>query len=145
MLVLTCALGAAACDSSTTSAPPADTENAAANVANAAATEKKRPAYCFFKDAETEGWRASRDGQGNVVVEGRAYRSDPRYKAELAPADISGTTATISPTISQNGGYAAPENWWDVSATIPDSRAVTTVKVQCGSKLLAELGLQPAR
>lgn len=111
--------------------------------ASAEASAEKRPAYCFFKDSETSGWSASRDAQGNIVVKGRAFRSDPRYKAELGPAEVDRTAATISPTISQNSGYASPDNWWDVSATIPDSRAVETVKVECGSKILADLRIQP--
>ena len=148
LVIVLCALGLAACDSSPTGAP-ADPSAVANDAVNASASSsqprKKRPAYCFFKDPETTGWSASRDRQGNVVVKGRAYRSDPRYKAELGPAEVSGTTATISPTISQNSGYASPDNWWDVSATIPASRQVQTVKVECGSKTLAELGLEPAR
>ena len=118
-------------------------ENATA--AGGAPKPKKRPTFCFFKDSETSEWSASRDAQGNIVVKGRAFRSDPRYKAELGPAEVSGATAAISPTISQNSGYASPDNWWDVSATIPDSRQVVTVKVECGAKTLAELGVQPAR
>lgn len=150
LIVSLCAIGLAACDSAPTGSPANRSAAAAANESvNAAATSaqprKKRPAYCFFKDAETSGWSASRNAQGNVVVKGRAYRSDPRYKAELGPAEVSGTTATIAPTISQNSGYASPDNWWDVSATIPASRQVQTVKVECGAKTLAELGLDPAR
>ena len=148
LVVAVCAvLGLTACGSGDDNSANLGANNAA--VANAAAPvakpAKKRPAYCFFKDAETSNWSASRDRQGNVVVKGRAYRSDPRYKAELAPAEVAGTTATISPTISQNEGYASPGNWWDVSATIPNSRAVHTVKVECGAKTIAELGLEPVR
>lgn len=119
-------------------------ENASANAkadANAA-TEKPRPAYCFFKDPETKGWTAKVDKDGNVVVSGSAYRSDPRYKAVLAPATVSGTTAELTPTIVQNDtGFASPENWWPVSQTIPDSQAVTEVKVTCGQKTLASLSV----
>ena len=118
-------------------------EEPAANVAETKAAEPKRPAYCFFKDAETEKWSASRDPSGNIVVKGRAFRSDPRYKAELGAAQVSGNAATISPTISQNSGYASPDNWWDVSATIPDSAGVTKVTVACGKKTLAEFNLPP--
>ena len=140
------ALGLVACGSADDKPANQATNNTAiANTATSTAKPaKKRPAYCFFKDAETSNWSASRDREGNIVVKGRAYRSDPRYKAELAPAEITGTIATISPTISQNGGYASPGNWWDVSSTIPDSRAVQTVKVQCGAKTIAELGLEAA-
>ena len=149
LIVPLCAIGLAACDSSPTGSPANQSAAAANESANATASSvpprKKRPAFCFFKDSETSAWSASRNRQGNVVVKGRAYRSDPRYKAELGPAEVSGTVATISPTISQNSGYASPDNWWDVSATIPDSRQVLTVKVECGRKTLAELGLEPAR
>src|SRR4051812_4102552 len=104
------------------------------------AQPKKKPAYCFFKDAETKAWTASRGKDGNIVVKGKAYRSDPRYQALLGPPVVIGTTAEISPTIQQNGtGFAALENWWDVTATIPNSAAVDTVTVSCGAKMLAEL------
>ena len=118
-------------------------EEPAANVAAAEPAKPKRPSYCFFKDSETEKWSASRDAGGNVVVKGRAFRSDPRYKAELGPPEVSGDAATISPTIVQNTGYAAPDNWWDVAATIPDSAAVTKVTVACGKKTLGEFDLPP--
>ena len=121
------------------SAPDSDTANVGGN---SVAATKSRPAYCFFKDAETKGWSAATDAAGNVVVKGKAYRSDPRYKAQLGPAKIAGDTATLSPTIVLNDGYAAPDNWWDVSATIPDSSAVRSVIVQCGKKRFAELAVK---
>ena len=120
------------------------TDTAAADNAgaNAAAVEKPRPAYCFFKDAETKAWTAKVDTDGNVVVSGKAYRSDPRYKAVLMPATVSGTTAEISPSITANDtGYASPENSWDVSQTIPDSQSVTTVTVKCGDMTAATLSV----
>jgi len=108
--------------------------------ANTAVAEKPKPKYCFFKDSETKGWSALRGMDGNIVVKGKAYRSDPRYQAQLGQPEVSGTTATIAPGIVQNAtGFGAPENWWDVSATIPNSAAVDTVKVECGAKTLAEL------
>jgi hypothetical protein len=115
--------------------------DAAANQAAAIATAKKpKPAHCFFKDSETKGWTAKRGKDGNIIVTGKAYRSDPRYKALLNPATVTGTSAEIAPTIGQNDtGFAAPENWWDVSASIPASSAVDTVTVRCGAKALAEL------
>jgi hypothetical protein len=116
-------------------------DNAAANQAAAnAAQPKKKPSYCFFKENETKDWAASRGKDGNIVVKGKAYRSDPRYQALLGPPTVTGNTAEVSPTIQQNGtGYAAPENWWDVTATIPNSAAVDTVTVSCGPKTLAAL------
>ena len=103
---------------------------------------KKHPTYCFFKDAETKGWRASRDRAGNVVVAGKAHVKDARYKAVISETEISGSVATLWLTISQNGGYAAPENWWDIATTMPASTAVDAVKVQCGKKVVAELSLR---
>jgi hypothetical protein len=101
---------------------------------------KKKPPHCFFKDAETKGWRASRDKDGNIVVKGKAYRSDSRYKAVLNPATITGTTAELTPTIVQNDtGYGAEGDWWEVTAKIPNSVAVEDVKVTCGPKTFAEL------
>ena len=117
-------------------------DNAAAtnNAANAAAAEKPKPAYCFFKDSETKAWAAKRGKDGNIVVTGKAYREDSRYKALLGPAKVSGTTAEIAPTITVNDtAYGAPDNWWDVKATIPNSSAVDTVDVTCGAKTVAEL------
>jgi hypothetical protein len=118
-------------------------EQPAANSGESKAAEPKRPSYCFFKDSETEKWSASRDAQGNVVVKGRAFRSDPRYKAELGSAEVAGNTASIAPTIVENRGYASPDNWWDVTATIPASAAVSRVTVACGKKTLAEIELKP--
>jgi hypothetical protein len=117
-------------------------ENSTGNngVANTAAAEKRKPAYCFFKDSETKGWAAKRGKDGNIVVTGKAYREDSRYKAVLNPPTVSGTTAQIAPTITVNDtGYGAPDNWWDVKATIPNSASVDTVDVTCGAKTLAEL------
>ena len=115
-------------------------EDPASQVAANAHPKKKKLSYCFFKDAETKGWAASRGKDGNIILKGKAYRSDPRYKALLNPAAVDATVADITPTISQNDtGHAAPDDWWDLTATIPDSAAVDTVRVACGQKTLAEL------
>jgi len=75
--------------------------------------------------------------------ERKAYREDARYKATLAPATISGTIAEVTPSITQNDtGFAAPENWWDVSETIPNSQAIDTVTVKCGDATVATIKLQ---
>ncbi|MFL6785845.1 MAG: hypothetical protein ACJ8E0_06215 [Sphingomicrobium sp.] len=134
-------LGAAAAVASCGQSNQSSASNEAA--ANAA-QPKKKPAYCFFKEAETKDWAASRDRDGNVTVTGKVFRSDPRYKALLQPPVISGSSAEISPTITTNDtGYAAPENWWDVKAVIPDSAAIETVEVSCGARSLAEFKLPP--
>lgn len=118
--------------------PAATKESDAA--ATAAAALKAKPAYCFFKEKETKGWKATADKNGNVVVSGRVFRSDPRYKAVLLPSTVSGAAAQLSPTIADNDtGYAAPENWWAVTQTIPNSQAVDSVTVTCGARTLAEL------
>ena len=119
-------------------------ENSATNnddaAANSAAAEAPKAAYCFFKDNETKDWKAKVDKSGNVVVSGKAYRQDSRYKAQLAPATVNGTMAEVAPTITQNDStYGAPGDWWDVSETIPDSRSVDTVTVKCGDETLAKL------
>ena len=134
-IILVSALGLASCGQPSNNAAES---NAAAN---AAAREKPEPAaYCFFKDSETKGWSAKADKEGNVVVSGRAFREDARYKAQLSPATISGTTAQVAPTIAPNDtGFAAPNNWWDISETIPNSREVATVVVKCGDETLASL------
>ena len=118
-------------------------DEAANQAAANAAQPKKKPAHCFFKDNETKGWKASRGKDGNITVKGKAYRSDSRYQALLGPPEVSGTVASIAPTITQNmTGYGAEDNWWDVSATIPNSAAVDTVTVTCGAKTLATLTVQ---
>jgi hypothetical protein len=118
-------------------------DNAAASQAAAgaaAAAKKSRPAYCFFTDNATKGWAASRDKDGNVVVKGKANLEDRRYKAILGPPTVTGTTAEIAPSMTVNDtGMGAKDNWWDVSATIPNSAAVDAVSVRCGEKTVAEL------
>jgi hypothetical protein len=138
MILLGAVLGVAGCNQSA--------DNPVVNTTNTAAAEKPKPKYCFFKDAETKGWSASRDKQGNIVVKGKAYRSDPRYQAQLGEAEVTGAAARIAPSIVLNNtGFAARDNWWDVSATIPNSAAVETVTVECGPKTLAELKVAPKK
>lgn len=111
-----------------------------ANQAAAKAAPKKKAAYCFFKDNETKSWKASRGKDGNITVKGKVYRSDSRYQGVLGPPEVSGTTVSIAPTITPNmTGFGAPDDWWDVTATIPNSAAIDTVNVTCGAKTLAEL------
>lgn len=136
-ILLALAAGLAACGQSADD----DASNAAAN-ATATAAKPERPPYCFFKDSETKGWKASIGKDGNVVVTGKAYRSDSRYIAEIGKVEIAGTTATVRPTINPNTtGYGAPDNWWDVTKTIPDSAAIETVMVKCGAKTVATLAV----
>jgi len=114
----------------------ATTANAAANET----VEKPRPAYCFFKGSDTKGWKAAVDPSGNVVVTGKAYDEDRRYKAVLGPATITGTSAQVAPTIAPNDtGFGAQGDWWDIKQTIPDSQTVSSVTVTCGEKTLATL------
>lgn len=117
--------------------------NGAANEAarNSAQEAKPKPAaYCFFKDSETKDWKAKLDKSGNVVVTGKVYRQDSRYKAVLLPATISGDKAEIAPTIAQNDtGFSAPNDWWNVTETIADSQSVTSVSVKCGDETVATL------
>jgi hypothetical protein len=119
------------------------TNEAAANESAAtAAAEAPKPAYCFFKDSETKDWKGKVDKDGNVVITGKAYREDSRYKAILSPATISGTAADIAPTITVNDtGYASPDNWWPITATVPNSQSVETVNVKCGDKTLKTIKL----
>lgn len=108
--------------------------------ANDAAVEKPRPAYCFFKDSATKAWKATIDKSGNVVVTGKGLAEDARYKAVLSPATVNGTSAEIAPTLAQNDtGFASPDNWWDMSQTIPNSQAVASVTVKCGEETIATL------
>jgi hypothetical protein len=125
------AAGLAACGQSA--------DNRAANQAAAAPPREKTP-YCFFKDSDAKGWTASTDKAGNVVVKGKLYREDPRYKALLERPKVTGTIAEVWPNIAQNDtGYGAQDNWWDVTLTIPASAAVTKVSVRCGARTFASL------
>ena len=105
---------------------------------------KKKPAYCFFKEDETKGWAIHRDKELNVVLTGKAHVKDSRYKAVLGEPSLSGSGAEIAPSISQNdAAFGAPEDWWDVSATIAGSANVEAVTVHCGDKVIARLTLPP--
>ena len=134
-----------ACAAASLGACGQSSDNQAANeaAANAAQPKKKVP-YCFFKDSETKDWKASRGKDRNIIVSGKAYREDSRYRAVLGEPVVTGTTAEIAPTLQQNDtGYGAPENWWDMTATIPNSASVDTVDVKCGDKTVAELKVAP--
>ena len=110
-------------------------------VVNASAPESQ-VAFCFFQDQEMKAWKAKIDKSGNVVVTGKAYREDPRYEALLGPATIHGTLAELGPTIEQNDtGFAAPQNWWNLTETIANSRAVERVAIHCGGKTIANLAV----
>ena len=110
----------------------------------AKAPVKKKAGYCFFKEADTKAWSAKRGKDGNITVKGKAYRQDGRYMAVLGPATVTGTTAELSPTVTTNTtGYSMEDGWWDVTATIPNSKAVTSVTVSCGPRTLATIALPP--
>jgi hypothetical protein len=110
----------------------------------AAAQPKKKPPYCFFKDEEMKDWAATRNKDGNITVKGKAHVKDPRYKAVLGAPSVSGTSAELSPGISQNDtGYGAPDDTWDVAATIQNSATITSILVTCGGKTAAKLEVPP--
>lgn len=119
-------------------------ENQAGNAtANAAKPAVKHPTYCFFKDAETKGWAAKRGKDGNVAVTGKAHVKDSAYKADFNPVEVSGTGATAWLTLGPNTGqFGAPDNWWDVDSTIPNSAGVNQVTLMCGKKIVAELSVK---
>ena len=132
---LSAALLAAGCSEQAASPPPA----------NEAAPKPQKVPHCFFKDSETKDWAIKIQG-GQAVVTGRGYRSDARYKVVLLEPETDGTVAVVRPSISTNDtGFASPENWWDVSASIP-AQGLEKVEVRCGKKVLASLDLpQPPR
>ena len=106
----------------------------------AAATPKKKVPYCFFKSENSKGWAASRDKDGNIVVKGKGYLADSRYKADLGAPEIEGSTASVQLKMPQNDtGFASADGWWDIKKTIPNSSAIGTVDVECGAKTLASL------
>lgn len=110
----------------------------------AAAQQQKKPAYCFFKDEEMKDWAATRDKDGNITIKGKAHVKDPRYKAVLGAPTITGTSAELSPSITQNDtGYGAPDDTWELTAALPNSAAITIVTVTCGGKTAARLQVPP--
>ncbi len=118
-------------------------DNGATNQA-AAQPKKPKPPYCFFKDSETKEWKASRDKEGNIVVKGRAFRLDSRYRAVIGKIDVAPAKIVVWPTIEQNDtGYGAPDNWWDVKVAIPNSATIDSVEVHCGGKTVAQLKVPP--
>jgi hypothetical protein len=124
---------------------PSGGDNGAANVAansTANAAAPKRPTYCFFKDAATRGWAASRDASGNVAVKGQVKVDDKRYRGELSQSEVAGDTARAWLTMGPNTGYADDDNWWDVAITVPDSGAAAGVTVLCGKKEVAKLKIR---
>jgi hypothetical protein len=137
ILMLAALSGLAGCGQSADQ-PAADTA-----AANTAAPAKKHPTYCFFKNADTKGWAASRGADGNVAVKGQAHLADRRYMAALGDAEIEGAKATLWLTMGPNTtGMGAQGDWWDVGATVPASGAVEKVTVLCGKKSVAELSLK---
>src|SRR5215213_9945276 len=129
ILMLAALIGAASCSQSA--------EQPAANsaAANTAEPEKKRPTYCFFKNADTKGWAALRDRGGNILVKGQARIADRRYMAALGETEIDGGQARLWLNMAPNTtGLGAADDWWDVSASLPASAAVTSVTVLCGKK-----------
>src|SRR5689334_5196396 len=112
----------------------AESNTATNEAANSVATAPKHPTYCFFKDSATKGWSASRDAQGNVIVKGKGHLDDTAYMAQLGEPEIAGKTATLWLTMGTNtGATGAPENWWDVKATIPNAAAIDSVTIMCGT------------
>ena len=120
-------------------------DSGTANNQATAAPKKEKPKYCFFKDAESKGWTAKRGKDGNIVVEGKLYRSDGRYMAVLGEPKIAGSTAEYWPSITTNTtGASMADGWWTVTTTVPNSAAIGTVDVKCGSKTFAHFVLPPA-
>jgi len=123
-------------------AEQAATLNAAQNQSSA---EARHPTFCFFKDEETKGWAAKRAANGEITVTGKAHVKDSRYQASLGSPEVDGASAKLWLSINPNSSaYGATNDWWDVTATLPGSAAVTDVSVMCGPKVLAKLSV-PAR
>lgn len=114
-------------------------ESSADQKAVAPAKPTKARAFCFFKDPEMKAWAATRDPEGNIVLSGKAHVKDSRYEAVMGPPEISGTTVNIAPTLNQNMGYEAPDDWWDLKTTIPGTAKVLKVTINCGARTVAAL------
>src|SRR6266581_8991911 len=96
LIMLAAAAGLAGCNQGAES-------NAANQAANeTAAAKPKHAGYCFFKDADTKGWKAKRDATGDIMVKGKAHLDDSRYRGDLGPPEIAGTEATLSLTMGEN-------------------------------------------
>jgi nitrous oxide reductase accessory protein NosL len=119
-------------------------EQAANNTASNKVAEVQHPTFCFFKDEETKGWKASVDAAGNVTVTGKAHVKDSRYMALLGQPEVQGNQASLWLTIGTNttGWAANDQDLWDVTAKIPGAGAVESVSVMCGKKSIAELALK---
>ena len=133
IFVVAAAAGLAACSQ-------AGSDNSAANATAVAAPARKHPTYCFFKDAATKGWTASVDASGNVTVKGKVHIEDRRYSGDIGQNDVTGDKASLWLTMAPNTtGMGAPDNWWELSTTIPGSGAVQRVTLLCGKKTVAEM------
>ncbi|GAA3904243.1 hypothetical protein GCM10022276_23590 [Sphingomonas limnosediminicola] len=136
ILVAAAAAGLTACggtDSTNASA------NATVNAATAESAKAKHPTYCFYKDSATKAWTAARDKSGNLTVKGKVHLDDAAYRGDFAPGEVDGDKASVWLIMNPNTGYASPDGWWDVTATIPDSKAAKSVAVMCGKKTVATL------
>ena len=111
--------------------------------AEAAAPAKKHPTYCFFKDADTKGWTATRTADGSGAVKGQVHNADRRYMAAMVDAEVSGASGTVWLTMPPNTtGSGAPGDWWDITGSVPNAAAVEKVTILCGKKTVAELTLK---
>lgn len=120
----------------------ADNENN--QVAAAPPAPKKQAAYCFFKPEEMKAWTATRATNGNITVKGKAHVKDPRYQASFGQVATGPKKVIVYLTIAPNGtGYAAPDDTWSLSETVPDSASVNEAVVQCGDKVIADLQISP--
>jgi hypothetical protein len=102
-----------------------------------------KPPHCFFKDSETKGWKLAGKGD-TLIVTGRAYRSDPRYKTVLLDPVVTGRLAVLRPSIAVNDtGFATIDNWWDLEAKLPRG-SIDRVEIRCGKNLVATLPVDGA-
>lgn len=106
--------------------------------------KKEKPPHCFFKEAELDSFKLAQDGN-ELVVTGRAYRSDGRYKAFLQDPKVEDGTAILYPTIGVNDtGFSAPENWWDIEKRLP-ANGIRAVEVRCGARLVKKMPAPASR
>ena len=68
--------------------------------------------------------------------------SDVVARPRLTARILDGLAGPLTLITNNDTGFSQPDDWWDISATIPGSAGVDTVKVTCGEDVLATLAVR---